>query len=70
MTDPAISEADIIVRTKGLSEDEVAAVVSVVRATVEEQVASQDCGDDVVSQSVSRWRRGVHEVPGPRREWR
>ncbi len=62
--------SDIVVRTRGLTDEEVAAVVSVVRASLEEELDAQDCGPDLVAAAARRWRHAMHEVPSGRREWR
>ena len=57
MTEPNVTGRDIIIRTTGLAEDELAAVISVVRATVEEELTARDLGEEQSDRSTQRWRR-------------
>ena len=70
MTEEQVAERDIIVRTPGLSAEELAAVVSVVRATIQEQAGEEDCGDEVAARPGRRWRRAVLDAPQSDRAWR
>ncbi|HWL60237.1 MAG TPA: hypothetical protein VNQ48_05045 [Microbacteriaceae bacterium] len=61
---------DIIVRTSGLSDAEIAAVVAVVRGILDEEIDERDGGTDAAAVAARRWRQAWQGSVVPQREWR
>jgi len=69
VTEPVLAEADIVIRTPGLDEEEIAAVIAVVRGRIAEECAARESGEDVAGTAARRWRGALAAPSGPR-EWR
>lgn len=73
MTEDVLAEADIVIRTPGLSEEEIAAVVAVVRGRIREECAARDSGADARDTASRRWREALavgSAATAGLREWR
>jgi len=59
VSDASETEGDLRILTPGLSDEEVAAVISVVAAAAEAQHELNDDGRDPSAVNARRWRRSV-----------